>query len=321
MISRRSLVRACLFSLFGKAFARAAGPGFDPVAFTLRGLQRGAGWERRYRIDATILLLGAPLFTRPGVGGGYASVESNKLSDSGRDAAALALQFAAGSFPARAHGLNRFGILREGWAARLQGSDDGVEISFAGLMTRSREENFEQARRALAASDGHGAEGVVARGRTFANATQTWMEDVALPAGSDWSNLNATLNDALRAAPLNPPRETASGAATTFLFAMRDAALSTEPTVRREFVHAGKLYWLETQRHPGSKEPAVELAGTIHNSAGVRTAEFRTAYAPGDPSGIPVRIEYRPRSFLRLTFVAELDSTQPIPSAFPEESA
>ena len=307
MISRRSILRAWLLSTLGKTSARGAERGLDPVAFTLRGLARGAAFARRYRIDATILLLSAPLSTRPAVGGGYASVESD------RNNTALALQFAAGSYPARAHVLNRFGILREGCATR----EESIEISFAGLMTRSREESFEQARHALAAGTGQGAEGVVMRGRTFAGATQTWMEDIALPADSDWSNLNTTLNEALREAPVNARRETASGTAVTFLLAVREAALSLDPAVRREFVHAGKLYILTTQRHSGSRE----LSGTIHNSTGARTAEFRTSYAANDVSGIPVRIEYRARPFLRLTFVAEPESTQPIPSAFPEESA
>ena len=60
-------------------------------------------------MDAAILLFGAPLFTRQAAGGGYASVEIS-LDE---NATAVALQFAAGSTPARAHGLNRFGILRE----------------------------------------------------------------------------------------------------------------------------------------------------------------------------------------------------------------
>ncbi len=70
------------------------------------------------------------------------------------------------------------------------------------------------------------------------------------------------------------------------------------------------------------------LRGFVPGARFERRAEFRTAYAAGDESGIPIRIEYRPRSFLRLTFEAEGEARQPlIPSLFPlsgggsEESA
>jgi hypothetical protein len=313
-LSRRTLLRSWLVSLLGKALAGAAGTGGDPVSFTLRGFVPNASFQRRYRMDATILLLGAPIFTRPAAGGGYASIEISR----DQNATAVALQFAAGSDPARAHGLNRFGILQE--ALVNQGDERGerTELSFAGLMTRSREERFEQGRKALASS-ANGAEGVVARGRTLGSTIQTWIETIDLGPDCSWSNLNQTLSEALRREPRTAPRETASQASLTFLHAMRAAAFSKDAVSRCRFAHAGKVYWLETRRH---SERPLELAGAIHDLAGNRCAEFRTAYAPGDPSGIPIRIEYRPRSFLRLTFEGEPEANQPpVPSAFHQESA
>jgi len=281
-------------------------------------------------MDATILLLGAPLFTRTAAGGGYASVEESRevARNQGptQGPTAVALQFAAGSSPARAHGLNRFGILREAVVTRgaqreTEGSDT-TELSFAGLMTRSREESFEQGRKALATPPG-GSECVIARGRTSGSRIETWIDTADVTPDCNWTNLNETLGAALRHEPRTQPRETAAGSTTTFLHAMRGAALSKDAVVRQQFMHAGKLYWLETRRRPQrSSELSEELDGTIHNLSGARTAEFRTAYSAGDESGIPIRIEYRPRSFLRLTFQAEPEATQPIvPSVFPEESA
>ena len=314
---------ASLTASLGRALAGVTGAAIDPVQVALRGFSPTAVFQRRYRMDATILLLGAPLFTRQAAGGGYASVEIS----AGESAIAVALQFAAGSSPARAHGLNRFGILREAIIDR--GADRGAErgvnerdpsfagLSFVGLMTRSHEESFEQGKKALTQTV-TGAQGVVARGRMSGSTIQTWIDTVDLASGCDWTNLGETLCEALRHEPRTSPRETTPGLATTFLHAMRSAALCREAVVRRQFMHAGKLYWLETCRHP---EHPLELAGSIHN-AGVRCAEFRTAYAAGDESGIPVRIEYRPRSFLRLTFEAELEANQPtIPSVFHEESS
>ncbi len=289
--------------------AEAVHTGFDPVSFTLRGFVPTAGFQQRYRMDATILLLGAPIFTRQAAGGGYASVEISR--DQGEKA--VALQFAAGSDPARAHGLNRFGILRE--ALVLRGAV--TELSFAGLMTRTREESLEQGKKALLAP-ARGSEGVVARGRTSGSTIQTWIDAVDLAPGCNWSNLNETLSDALRREPRTQARETDSTASTTFLHAMHSAASSKDPICRQQFTHASKAYWLETRRHP---DRPLELAGAIHDLGGARRAEFRTAYAAGDTSGIPIRIEYRPRSFLRLTFEAAPEANQPPnPSDFQQES-
>lgn len=309
--NRRALLRSWLVSLLGKRSAASpAAAAFDPLAFTLRGLLADARFQRRYRMDATILLLGASLFTRERAGGAYASVEIGR----NQGATAVALQFAAGSFPARAHGLNRFGILREAVVER----PGAVEFSFAGLMTHAREESFEQARRALQATPG-GTDGVIARGRTTGpgseSTAQTWIENIALAPGSDWSNLSATLSDALRHQPRTLPRQTVCGQATTFLYAMRAAALCREAVVTRQFVHAGRQYQLTTHRRP---EHPLDLEGVIRDLAGARLAEFRATYAAGDQSGLPARIEYRPRPFLRLTFEVEPEATQPvIPPVFP----
>jgi hypothetical protein len=307
--SRRTLLKTWGAS-FGRLLAGSSSAAVDPIDVTLRGFRRTAAFQQRYRMDATILLLGAPIFLRRAAGGGYASVEVSTVPGT----TALALQFAAGSDPARAHGLNRFGILREAIVSK----DGSVcDLSFAGLMTRSHEESFQQARRALATAIG--SQGVVARGRTSASTIRTWIETIDLAPDSNWSNLNDTLCKALQHEPRTSPRENVPGSATTFLHAMRSAALGQDSLVRRLFLHAGKSYWLETRR---PVERPLEMSGTIHDLNGARCAEFRTAYAAGDQSGIPIRIEYRPRSFLRLTFEAEPEATQPpIPSVFQEESA
>src|ERR1700733_5524291 len=139
-LSRRTLLGSWLVALLGKASAATTGIGLDPVGLSLRGFAPSITFQRRYRLDASILLLGAPLFTRQAAGGAYASVEISRDPD----ATATALQFAAGSDPARAHGLNRFGILREAVVIRKVGRGEATDLSFAGLMTRSREESLEQ---------------------------------------------------------------------------------------------------------------------------------------------------------------------------------
>ena len=197
--------------------------------------------------------------------------------------------------------------------------EDATELSFAGLMIRSREESFEQGRKALA-SAASGAECLVARGKTSGATMQTWIDTVAAPCDCHWTNLGAALGQALQQEPRAPAREIAPGSATTFLNAMRNAALCQEAVVRRQFLHAGKPYWLETRRSPehlsgaGGRYPRSERRALRRVSHPSTRRETRAAFR--------VRIEYRPRSFLRLTFEAELEATLPtIPSVFPEESA
>jgi hypothetical protein len=65
-----------------------------------------------------------------------------------------------------------------------------------------------------------------------------------------------------------------------------------------------------------------QLIGHICDASGAKTAEFRAFYASADTGGIPVRIEYRPRSFLTLVFEeasAPLDNL-PIRSLFRKEN-
>jgi hypothetical protein len=47
------------------------------------------------------------------------------------------------------------------------------------------------------------------------------------------------------------------------------------------------------------------MNGTILDPSGEKVNEFSVWLDPGDPSGIPNRIEFHARSFLRLTFEAE----------------
>ena len=192
-LSRRTLMGSWLLALLGKRSAASTGIGLDPVGLSLRGFAPSTVFQRRYRMDASILLLGAPLFTRQAAGGAYASVEISRDPD----ATAMALQFAAGSDPARAHGLNRFGILREAVVIRGPGRGDATELSFAGLMTWSREESLEQGKKALASSTG-GAEGLIARGRTNGSGgeskIQTWIDTLDLGPDCNWSNVYATLS-------------------------------------------------------------------------------------------------------------------------------
>jgi hypothetical protein len=263
-----------------------------------------------YRIDATILICGTPVFTRKGVGGAYASIESG-ASDG---ATAVALQFAAGCWPERARGLNRFGILRE---VAIERNVDDTEYVFEGLITTSKEESLGDARKSLAASD-TGTALTVARGVIRDGRATAWTEHIDVSREFRWTEAARLLRTILHREPASEPHEVSVGRAPTFLAAMRSAASRSQSSYNLPFLHNGKLYRLDLQRRADS---ASELIGVIRNGMGARTAEFRTSYRAGDQSGIPEVIDYRPKSFLRLSLHAEQEVTRSqIPSIFTEEA-
>ena len=90
--------------------------------------------ERQYRVDAQILVFGATIFRRNGVGGGNAA-----WADAGER---RKLEFTGFSVPEKAAGLNRFGFIEEV-------SNGRAEFTYFGLMTSSPEESMDSARKAL----------------------------------------------------------------------------------------------------------------------------------------------------------------------------
>jgi hypothetical protein len=253
---------------------------------------------------------GIPIFSRRGVGGGYAAVETATTGE----AAALALQFAAGSWPDRSSGLNRFGVLQEVVVDRQTGHPD---CTFRGLIIASQEENLGEARKALRSS-ARSVQVILAGGLASGGRVRTWTQTAEIPPDRTWVEAAALLDALVRDEPTHAAREAAVDGATTFLVAMRSAALCPQLSFHCPFVHDGKLYALETSRRPGA---AGELTGVIRNSLGHKSAEFRTSYPTGDGSGIPIRIEYRPKSFLRLVFECEPDGAHPaVASLFTEET-
>ena len=309
-LSRRRLLHLLLGGACA-AVSRASNPftPFQSISAVLRGLFPDAVFERRYRVDATVLLLGVPLVSVQNIGGAYASVETASVAGG----SAVALQFAAGSWPARAKDLNRFGILREAVVAR---PGEPLEMAFAGLMTDSHEQTFSEARTAF--STGRVAEAVVSRGYAHGSAMNTCNYRVPLPTDRIWTDSPNVLCEATRQDPHAAPRQTNCGECATFLHAVRCAALDARGEHRQRFAHAGKLFQLETRREP--KQPAV-IHGVIRDADGARASDFRAVFAAGDESGLPMRVEFRARPFLRLTLECDPDASQPpIPSLF-EESA
>jgi len=233
--SRRKLFQLLIGGLSVRRFA-AAFPSVtgNQTQRLLEGFRRTATFARRYRVDATVLLCDLPIFTKKNVGGGYASVEASAANGSN----AVALQFAAGSWPNHTAGLNRFGILREAVVTR----PGDLEFSLDGMITASKEEDLGEAKKALNSSS-HTAQVILARAQARNGQILTWTEATEIPLHQTWVEATSLLETLARNEPGAAPRETAVKAVTPFLAAMRNAALSQQGvpvSVRacRKAVHA-----------------------------------------------------------------------------------
>jgi hypothetical protein len=268
---------------------------------------------RTYQATATILVLGIPIFKRKDVGSGCASVETGASGDQ----TVIALQFAAGSKPEHARGLNRLGLMRE---AVVEQDARLLETSYAGFMTSSPEKSLDQGRQALNTAAGE-MPCALGSGESGHGRTELSVRRFTLPGATRWTEAADILNSFEKEALDRPTNHatSASGPSATFLYSVRRAALEDPSSARRKFCHNGKLYELITEKHrlsatssgeTGDSRTAVRMTGAIHDPSGAEVSQFSVWFDAADPSGIPNRIEFRARSFLRLTFESEPGAAQ-----------
>lgn len=281
----------------------------------------GAAGEqlRQYRADAVVTLLSIPIVTKRGVGSGYASL---RQEGSGSDRR-LCLRFAAGSWPKEAHGLNRLGYIEEVVEER---GEQPCRAGYFGFMTSSDEHSVDEARKAL---NSNGVEAVPYStilgqsepGTYFATKTRFQSEE-----GYTWSDWSELLPKARRAVDSNDATVLANerrpddgSVASPFLYSLWRAI--TAPASDQELRYAwGECdYALEVEKKPdssmGSKlakrsltqhpSRVVRLVGKARNLKSGKQSKFRFWYEEGAYSLLPLRIEYRPRSFLHLIFEAD----------------
>jgi hypothetical protein len=133
---------------------------------------------RHYDACAHVTVFGIPVFSRCGVGGGFASIARDPDQS-------VVLQFVSGSSPDRAHGLNRMCLIQE--VVREQ--DAGVQSSYFGFMTSSGEESISQAKTALEdAKRGKQVPFTVAQGSASGSSMCYSIWQVQLPASFQWSD-------------------------------------------------------------------------------------------------------------------------------------
>ena len=265
----------------------------DTIAASLRSPGQRQIESRKYRVHATILLLGMPIYTRKDVGSGFSSIERSSAGGSHL----TSLQFGAGSDPARAKGLNRLGVFHEVILRQQQQE----KAAYFGFMTASSEENLDQAKAALA-KGGNQALFKVISGTALPGRSEALVYPVPAPVSMQWprwQELSLHLRDNLPTG--GTPQNTAIDAGTsTFLRAMLECLQSTSRKTSAQVVYNGKLYRLATSK---SADGALTRVDGVMERSGDKSP-FRMWYRPSE-NALPVKIEYKARSFLRLVFESE----------------
>jgi hypothetical protein len=249
-----------------------------------------------------------PMLHRSGVGAGRVTWSENAKS--------RLLDFTGYSFPERAAGLNRLGFIRE-----LARKDrDAVEYLYFGLMTASREESAAEAREALHKDTSEHLFTAI-EGRIAPGCVETATSHFTAPARvtvAQYEDLLTMARHALAEASHQPPDfEPHTTAEPTFLQAL--AELLQEPARgRTRYVYNARQYDLWLRRCPDSKATAyfrgkgligpeanvVRAEGRLQREAGGKETSFQIWVEEG-ARPLPLRIEFQPKSYLRLTFEAE----------------
>jgi hypothetical protein len=272
------------------------------------------GQERRYRATAQILVLSLPLVRWPNVGGGSvvwreATPHKERLR---------LLEFSGFSRPDRAAGLNRLGFIRELSRVSAAGATESV---YFGLMTASPEETAEEARKSLHPKAKEAAYTAI-DGRLAGGSVETVIAHFMAPANWSVANRTELIQLARKALAATPPKPTETDArdadARPFLETLANGLRQTGP-VEARFAYAGRFYRLWLAKEPDPKATAnfrerrlvsansqvIRASGRLRREAGGKESHFRLWVEQGADRPLPLRIEYRARSYLRLIFDAE----------------
>jgi hypothetical protein len=281
-------------------------------------IQSHASFQRHYKATAYITLLAIPIFSRSGVGFGFAGADEHTRGARQQ----LSLRFLSGSTPERAHGLNRFGFIQENVEQRNRMM---VAADYFGLMTASAEESFNDAKAALNATNSPQVPFVAARAAINQQKTIYSVRHLLLPSSYRGSNADQLLEQVQ--AEFAAPRlgqaeksETHEGAAPgTFLNSLRQAILSAGATYENRIVFNGKTFQFYASKRPDAKtggelhrvglttspDAIMRLSGVLRNEKTNEVSGFRLWFEQGSANFLPLRFEFRPKPYLRLVFDEE----------------
>jgi hypothetical protein len=272
--------------------------------------------HRCYRAHAYIHLFALPIFSRQDVGGGYAVVEHGMVGEQ----AMVGLQFAGGSSGERAHGLNRVGLIQE---AVIEQHGSCTEAAYFGFMVSSSEKSLDQGRKSLQTNTQGSIPYTAATGSGRVGRFRCAVSHLAVPAQFNWKNfaeLTREMRTLIGTATDTTNFDVSLGSGTahpdTFLYSVRKAVLSPQPKMSNSIVYNGKRYLLTTEKQADRRfglqlqargvthkaDSIWRLNGTTTEAQTRQATTFEIWYEQGDRSGLPVRIEFYPKSFLKLVF-------------------
>jgi len=305
-MNRRSWLQTALGALAWRGLSRLSAASSRLTWETTGTLE--VNLERQYRADAQVLLLGLPILHREGVGSGRASWMEWREG-------IRQLEFTGFSIPERAAGLKRFGFIRE----RSRYDDDGPPQSiYIGLMTASPEESAGDAKKALH-SQAKDALYTAIEGRATPDGENSATVHFIGPAHlAEWSSLEAQARQLLSAAPIQPAAfKSGQQALQPFLHALTEA-IHHFPEVATQYRYGGHVYDLSLRQMLDTEATtefrkrkllpetgqAMRVSGTLQRKVGGKPIDFRLWVEKDVPRPIPLRIDYRAKSYLRLTFEA-----------------
>lgn len=217
------------------------------------------------------------------------------------------LFFAAGSDPKRARGVSRLGWMRE---TVLGPEAAPSQIGYSGVLSSSPEESLEHARQSVAVpNSGRGNFGAV-KGHNSAGLSRSAVAHFEFDASAVWSD-RALINQAQslfdgsvnwrETSWPNSPNQTPP----TFLYQLVRLLRKRTTSASGWYVYSEQDYMLTLERRQprGDRERLVTVRGKIRNLRTSRETSFRL-WLEDDSFIVPVRFEFQPRSFLRLTFEA-----------------
>ncbi len=338
MMSRRELWRA-FFRTLGAEWsiskARGANAGTPRLhidrLLSENPVPRWTSFRRGYRADATLSVLGVPVFSRQDVGSGFVVLREAWQGDR----KVVWLQFAGKSRPDRAHGVNDCGSIEE---AIVEHSSTPVEAAYFAFITGAPDDVLEDARQR-----GNQAPGAdvactaytAVDGLHHAGEARNNRASVVVPdhTGTDCDELIRQVRTGFymgrdlleRRLCLGP--EAGRTVPSTVLYAVANAARAKTERFDCPFVYNARPYHLYTEKSRDERAAALFLAKhlTTRPERVVRisgqvcernrtVSSFKLWMEEGAVPALPLRIEFQPRPYLRvsLEFDPALDRANPL---------
>ncbi len=275
-------------------------------------------FQRRYKATAYITFLSVTIFSRSGVGFGFAGTDEHSRGEQ----QSFSLRFLSGSTPERAHGLNRFGFIQENVEQTNRAT---VSADYFGLMTANGEESLSDAKAALDSKAGDRTPFVAARALISQEKTSYSVRHLLLPSSYRGSNADQLLQQvqaefATPAPGQKEQTELLNGqAAETFLNSVRQAIEAEGDHYQSRIVFNGKTFQFSAAKRPDARTgselrkvgltasaPGIMLlSGALRNEKTNEVSNFRLWFEQGSANFLPLRFEFKPKSYLKLVFDVE----------------